>query len=96
MGEWIPIVGTLTGLITTVVFFYAVIRVAQGPIGDALARRILGRGAGGDPDLRAELHGLQEQVDRLQHQLEEAHERLDFAERLLTQGKSGASALQEP
>jgi Tfp pilus assembly protein PilO len=57
-----------------------------GPVGSALAQRLVGRP---QPDeIRAEVEKLGEQViaemDELRHQLAEVEERLDFAERLLT------------
>jgi hypothetical protein len=42
----------------------------------------------GGPEVLGEIAGLREQVDELRHQLIETQERLDFTERLLTQGKS--------
>ena len=57
-------------------------RVAQSQIGQAIARRIHGKGAL-DPELREELYELRDQVAGLQQRLAESEERLDFAERLL-------------
>ncbi len=37
-----------------------------------------------DPMLEGELAALRDQMDRMQQQLTEAHERLDFTERLLS------------
>jgi hypothetical protein len=59
------------------------------------ARRLWLGGAGGPgggqrtiggTDDRAQLEELQSEVDRMRQELSEAHERLDFAERLLAQG----------
>jgi hypothetical protein len=86
-GDLIPIFGMITGIVTTGLFFWGVVNVAQSPIGEALARRILGRHAGPDPDLVAEVSLLREQVEVLQNQVAEAQDRIDFTERLLTQGR---------
>jgi len=40
-----------------------------------------------DPGLAGEVSSLRDQVDALQQQLYETQERLDFTERLLTQGR---------
>ena len=53
----------------------------------ALARRIQGHAAG-DPELAADMAELKDQVDLLRRQLEETQERVDFAERLLSQQRS--------
>jgi len=89
VSELIPIIGMITGVIPTIAFFWGAAKIAQSPVGAAIARRIQGH-YGGDPDLRAELEVLRDQVGQLQHQLDEVHERMDFAERLLTRG--GATA----
>jgi hypothetical protein len=83
MGEMIPIAGMFTGIIVTVAAIWGVVRVAHGPLGQALARRLQGRTA--DPDLRGEVVELKDQLDVLRQQLEETQERMDFAERLLSQ-----------
>jgi hypothetical protein len=83
MGEMIPIAGMLTGLIITVASIWGIVKVVHGPVGQALARRIQGRA--GDHELRGEVAELREQVDIVRQQLEETQERLDFAERLLSQ-----------
>jgi hypothetical protein len=87
MGEFIPIFGMITGIITTAAFFWGMVKVAQSPIGEALARRIQGRHGGYDPELTAEVAALRDQVEALQGQVIETQERLDFTERLLTQGR---------
>jgi hypothetical protein len=83
MGEMIPIAGMLTGTIITAVVIWGVVKIVHGPLGQALARRVQGRG--GDQELRGEVAELREQVDIVRQQLEETQERLDFAERLLSQ-----------
>lgn len=82
----IPVFGMITGIITTGLFFWGIVQVARSPVGQAMARRIQGRYAQGDPELVAELIALREQVDSLQQQLIETQERVDFTERLLTRG----------
>ena len=59
----------------------AVAAVAFGPIGRAVATRILGGGAGTDPAVETEMDSLRFQVDDLRQALSETHERLDFTER---------------
>lgn len=46
--------------------------------------------AGGLPDraLEGELGALRDQIEQMQQQLIEAHERIDFTERLLSQSRS--------
>lgn len=87
----IPVFGMITGIITTGLFFWGIVQVARSPVGQAMARRIQGRYAQGDPELVAELIALREQVDSLQQQLIETQERVDFTERLLTRGQSPES-----
>ncbi len=93
MGEMIPIFGMITGIILTGAFVWGIVKVAQSPIGEALARRIQGRHGGPDPELAAELSQVRDQVDGLQQQLYEAQERIDFTERLLTQGREAREGL---
>lgn len=81
-GDFIPLMGMVTGMVMLVVMAFAVVRVAQGQIGQAIARRIHGKGAQ-DPELREELLELRDQVAALEQRLAESEERLDFAERLL-------------
>lgn len=79
----IPIAGMLTALLITATAIWGGVRVAHGPLGQALAHRL--RGRGGDADLTNEVAELRDQVDLLRRQLEETQERVDFAERLLSQ-----------
>lgn len=83
MAELIPIFGMITGLGIILGGIFGFVRLAQGPVGQALARRIQGRAAG-DPELAADVAELREQMDLLRRQLEETQERVDFAERLLS------------
>jgi hypothetical protein len=48
-------------------------------------RRIQGRSAEADGELRMEVAELRDQIDILRGTLEETQERLDFAERMLAQ-----------
>jgi hypothetical protein len=84
IGELIPIFGMITGLAITLAGIYGFVRFSQGPVGQALGRRIQGR-TGPDPDVVAEVAELRDQVDQLRRQLEETQERVDFTERLLSQ-----------
>jgi len=68
---------TLTGSGIGLVFFFAV------PVRRALLRKIEGAAPATDPMLAAE-------VEHLQGRLSEVEERLDFAERLLAQGREAA------
>lgn len=86
-GDAIPIFGMITGLGITVAGIFGFVRFTQGPVGQAFARRIQGH-AGGDPDTSAEVAQLRQDVDQLRRQLEETQERVDFAERLLSQQRS--------
>ena len=82
-GEAVPIFGMVTGMAITLGVIFGFVRLAQGPVGQALARRIQGH-AGDDSELAADVAELREQVDLLRRQLEETQERVDFAERLLS------------
>jgi len=60
--------------------------LAFSPVGKALAERIRGRthaGSGPDPDTLAE-------IDQLRLELTDVQERLDFAERLMTQQRDAS------
>ncbi|HZM27263.1 MAG TPA: hypothetical protein VFB89_07890 [Gemmatimonadales bacterium] len=83
MGELVPIAGMFTGLLITIAGVWGIVQIIQGPLGQALARRIQGRT--GDADLQNEVADLKDQIDGVRRQLEETQERLDFAERLLSQ-----------
>ena len=87
MGELIPIFGMITGVLITGLLVIGVVRVMQSPVGIALARKIQGGVPEADEELRAEVTYLREQVEECQRQLGETHERLDFAERILSRQK---------
>ena len=56
------------------------------PLGRALARRVAGeRLTPEETPTLAEVEDLREELASVRHQLDEVHERLDFAERLLAQ-----------
>ena len=85
-SDFIPLMGMLTGIVTVAAFAFAIVKVAQSQIGQAIARRIHGKGAI-DPELREEVFQLRDQVAALEQRLGESEERLDFTERLLARGK---------
>ena len=74
MGVLIPIFAVL---------FAGLMGLSRTSIGRALAHRIEGGGAGGDADER--LVQLEQDMQTVRHELAETQERLDFAERMLTQ-----------
>lgn len=82
MIDVIPLAGMVTGVIMVMMIGFTVIRVFQGPVGQALGRRIHGGTAGDEGTLDA-LHDMQERVEQLEARLVETEDRLDFAERLL-------------
>ncbi|HKU61897.1 MAG TPA: hypothetical protein VJQ44_11815 [Gemmatimonadales bacterium] len=92
--------GIDAGIVTIVVFSMFVLAVILWPVMRALARRLEGRSV--DPALHEEVERLQhrlEEMDTLQVRVAELEERLDFAERLLTRGQEGGvdlGRLREP
>jgi hypothetical protein len=86
VAEMVPIMGMVTGIITTALFFWGVVKVAQSQVGAAFAKRIQGHHADPDPGLLADVSELQEQLEAVRRELADVHERLDFTERLLAQG----------
>ncbi len=63
------------------VFFGGLILLSRTAIGKAMARRIGGDRDAGGPAAR--LEAIEDELDRLRQELGEAHERIDFTERLL-------------
>ena len=67
----------------------AAVSLLFGPIGSAVARRIVGRAE--PDDAHAEIEEIRarvtDEVDHLRNRLAEVEERLDFAERLLAHGR---------
>ena len=94
-AEFIPLMGMLTGILSIVIVGFAIVRVAQSPIGQAIARRIHGRAAI-EPDVREELYELREHVAALEHRLAESEERFDFTERLIAQRHDSERLPQGP
>ncbi|MGH7630663.1 MAG: hypothetical protein ACREOF_15025 [Gemmatimonadales bacterium] len=85
--QLIPIFGMITGMVMTLGIIFGVVQLTKGPVGQALARRIQGRSAEADGEILAELSELRDEVEALRGSLEETRERLDFTERMLSQGR---------
>jgi hypothetical protein len=80
-GPPIVLLIVIAALTATVIILWPIMR--------AFGRRLEGRG-GGDPALRADveqLHTRLGEIDALQTRVVELEERVDFAERLLAQGR---------
>jgi len=90
MPGLVPIFGMITGVITTGLVMWGIVKLAQSQVGTALARRIQGHSAGAEVEAEfgAELSYLREQVDVLRNELTDTQERLDFAERMLAKGRT--------
>jgi len=85
------------GVVAIVVFALIAATVILWPVMRALARRLEGKSV--DPALRDEVDRLQhrlEEMDTLQVRMAELEERLDFAERLLTRGPESGVDLTRP
>ena len=87
--ELIPFFGMATGVVFLVAVAITIVRVAQSQIGQAIARRIHGKGSA-DPELREEIEQLREQVATLEHRVADGEERLDFTERMLARAREPA------
>ncbi len=74
----VPIFGMLTGILVTGAIVWGVVQGLKYRYGSQQA----------DPALAGEVAALREQVEQMQHQLAEAHERIDFTERLLSQARA--------
>lgn len=85
----IPLAGMVTGVLTVGALAFAGIRIFNGPVGQAWARRIQGH-HGGDPDVMNEVMDVRQQLEQVQQRLADAEERLDFSERLLAQKSEAA------
>jgi hypothetical protein len=84
-AEMIPIIGMLTGVIITGM-------IVLGPIGRAIgdiARHIVGVRSprADDPQLTGEVDELRGRLERMDRQMAEMAERLDFSERILAQAR---------
>lgn len=86
----VPLAGMFTGLVSIVAVGWALTRMFQGPVGQALARRIQGKGGLPDAEVLAELEDIRGQLEQVQQRLADTEERLDFSERLLAQRSEGA------
>jgi hypothetical protein len=73
----IPVIGA---------FFTGLIAFSFTRLGKAVAKRI--EGGGIDSDIADRLVRLEIEQDRLQRELADAHERLDYAEQLIARGQS--------
>jgi len=78
---------TETAAILLVVVLFAIVAIkVLGPLARAWARKLEGKV--GDPELRAEIDSLRDQlaeVDGLRGRVQELEERVEFAERMLSQ-----------
>lgn len=90
----IPLSGMLTGVIVVSGISWAIVRVSQGPVGQALARKLSGRGAEPDHDLVHEVLELRHQLEQLHQRVSETEERVDFSERLLA--RRSETAVERP
>lgn len=85
--DMIPIMGMITGTLMTGLLILGGVMVFRGPVGQAIARRIQGKGGEFEQELLQEVHALREQVLTLEQQVGELDERLDYSERLLARGR---------
>ncbi len=94
--------GDLAPVVVSSIFLiaFASVLILRGPLGRALARRIEGgSAAAGEPALLATVAELEARMAELEQQAGRVHEleeRLDFAERLLAQGRTETPALKGP
>ncbi len=77
-----------------VVFFLGITWFSRSRLGGAIAERIAGSGASTEKVL-TRLDDMQEELVALRQEVAEAHERLDFAERLLADRGPGSRAALE-
>ena len=90
MPNAVPVFGALAGA----AIFFALLR---GPVGRAIAKMLEGQGAP-DDQLVMRVENLEDRLAELgmdQHRVAELEERLDFAERLLSQ-REPAGVLKRP
>jgi hypothetical protein len=88
--DLVPIAGMFTGLMVTLGVGWGLVRIFNGPVGQALARRISAKSGATDPELVNEVMELRGQLEQVQARLLDAEERLDFSERLLAQRSQAA------
>ncbi len=82
MGELVPIFGMMTGIVMMTVLGITIVKVLNGPVGKALAKRMGYGGEGEEPS--PETEALLERLESVEHRLVETEERLEFTERLLS------------
>ena len=70
-------------------FFTGLIAFSFTRLGKAVARRLEG---GADSDMAQRIARLEAEQDRMQRELADAHERLDFAEREIARGEEPRAA----
>jgi hypothetical protein len=70
-------------VLSTLFLSAGAVLILRGPLGRAFADRIAGRHLAPDPESQR----LRQDVDDLRAELAAVHERLDFAERLLSRGR---------
>ncbi len=83
---WVTLPPAVTLLV--VLGFFAACAVVLHPLMRAVGRRLEGRGAAGDANLVADVEQLRQrmgELEAMQHRVMELEERVDFAERLLSQ-----------
>jgi Tfp pilus assembly protein PilO len=86
LPPWMTLPPQVTLLIT--LGFFAACAIVLYPLMKAIGRRLEGRPAGADQTLRTEVEQLRarlSEMEALQHRVMELEERVDFAERLLSQ-----------
>src|SRR5262245_42649134 len=83
---WVQVQEAVVMIVIAVALATVAVKVL-GPIAKAWARRLEGAA---NPELRAEIDQLRDQVaeaDQLRHRVQELEERVEFAERMLSQGR---------
>ncbi|MEO8451975.1 MAG: hypothetical protein ABI647_19445 [Gemmatimonadota bacterium] len=75
----------------TCVFFGGLLVLSRTIIGQAIARRI---GGDASPDVAIRLNQLEQEIEGLHAELAQAHERIDFAERMLARTQEGRPVLE--
>lgn len=85
--ELVPFMAMIDGVLITGMVIFGGVLVFRGPVGQALARRIQGRGGELEQELITETQALRDHVLALELQVGEMDERLDFSERLLARGR---------
>jgi lipopolysaccharide biosynthesis regulator YciM len=83
--DLVPLAGMLTGVLTVGALSWGLVRIFNGPVGQALAKKITGKVAEQDAELVGEVLEMRHQLEQMHRRLGETEERLDFSERLLAQ-----------